>query len=272
MVTATEAVLAALSVCGAKRVALMTPYPAELVEMERAFLARAGIDIVSEISDPRSTPVEQGMLPPERWTALANRVDLAGADAFLIRCAGIQIAPLIDAIEARGKPVVTSNQALLWHCLRTLGFAERPRGYGALLAGAFNGTRPQPPLIKTVTAGPSRDKRISCLAACLSDCKTYRRGQGISHQTGKAMTPSQQGACSPEDWFRPDVRPARAARPGAGAKLRYALRRSLGGSRLRQQRGRPWQPEARIRHPPEQPIGAARRGRPGRRRQGDFYT
>ncbi|MFX1766777.1 arylmalonate decarboxylase [Paraburkholderia sp. A1RI-2L] len=137
-VTTTDAVLAALTACGAKRVALMTPYPAEVVEMERAFLSRAGIEIVSEISDPRSTPVEQGMLPPEHWAELANRVDLANVDAFLISCAGIQLAPVIDAIEVRGKPVVTSNQALLWHCLRTLGLAQRPHGYGALLAGAFD--------------------------------------------------------------------------------------------------------------------------------------
>jgi len=31
-----------------------------------------------------------------------------------------------------GKPVVTSNQALVWHALRTSGFSDSPPGLGML--------------------------------------------------------------------------------------------------------------------------------------------
>jgi maleate isomerase len=41
---------------------------------------------------------------------------------------------IADIERATGKPVVTSNSALLWFCLKTLGIEIRPTGYGALMA------------------------------------------------------------------------------------------------------------------------------------------
>jgi maleate isomerase len=70
---------------------------------------------------------------------LSERLPSASVDALLISCAGIQLASHLDAIERRfGRPVVASNQALLWYCLRVLGIETRCAGYGALLAGEFN--------------------------------------------------------------------------------------------------------------------------------------
>ncbi len=34
-----------------------------------------------------------------------------------------------------GRPVLTSNQALVWHCLRMMGIDREIRGFGRLLAG-----------------------------------------------------------------------------------------------------------------------------------------
>lgn len=137
-VTTTDAILAALRAVGARRVALMTPYPHEVVEMEIAFLARHGIEVACEIADPCSTPIQQGSFPASHWADLAAELDTDQADAVLISCAGIQVSGVIEAIERAGKPVITSNQALLWHCLRTLGLADRPTGFGSLLAGSFD--------------------------------------------------------------------------------------------------------------------------------------
>ena len=42
----------------------------------------------------------------------------------------------IDALEAieqkTGKPAISSNQAMLWHCLRMAGIADKVDGYGRL--------------------------------------------------------------------------------------------------------------------------------------------
>ncbi|MFJ1258286.1 arylmalonate decarboxylase [Cupriavidus sp. CuC1] len=137
-VTTTDAVLAALHAIGARRIALLTPYPQEVVEMEIGFLGRQGVQVSQELSYPCSTPVEQGCLPPEHWVYLAGKLDLRNVDTLLISCAGIRVSTVIEEIELMGRPVVTSNQALLWHCLKTLRLPDRPKGYGRLLNGAFD--------------------------------------------------------------------------------------------------------------------------------------
>ena len=52
---------------------------------------------------------------------------LIGGTGF--RCVGI-----IETLERDlGKPVITANQASLWHCLRMTGIRTPVEGYGALL-------------------------------------------------------------------------------------------------------------------------------------------
>ena len=41
---------------------------------------------------------------------------------------------VVDEIESRaGKPVIYSNQAMIWHCLRLAGIDDQFDGYGRLL-------------------------------------------------------------------------------------------------------------------------------------------
>lgn len=137
-VTTTDAILAALAAVGAQRIALLTPYPDDVVAMEVQFLAKQGYEVSSSLSYPCSTPVQQGSLPPSHWLDFSKDLVTDGADVVLLSCAGIQVSPVLEAIEARGLPVISSNQALLWHCLKTLELPERPQGFGQLLAGNFD--------------------------------------------------------------------------------------------------------------------------------------
>lgn len=144
-VTTIEAVLAALSAAGIRRPALLTPYPDEVVQAETEFLHSRGIEVVTHLGLPRATPVEQAVIEPGRWLALASTLDPSTIDGVLLSCAGIRIAGELQRIEDRlGLPVVASNQALLWHLLRTLGIPARPNRYGALLAGRFDTGTPCP--------------------------------------------------------------------------------------------------------------------------------
>lgn len=140
-ITTIEGVLAALRAAGIKRPALLTPYLKEVVDHEIDYLAGQGFTVAASGGLPCATPVEQGSIRPETWIEQARRLKDSDADGLLISCAGIQLAPALAQIEREfGRPVVASNQALLWLALRTLGVAARPRDYGALLAGAFDRT------------------------------------------------------------------------------------------------------------------------------------
>lgn len=137
--TTIEAVLAAGAAAGLRRVALLTPYLPEVVQAETEFLRRHGIAVVASAGQPCADPVTQGLIPPARWRALAAGLGGTDCDGLLISCAGIQIAAVLGTIEeAFGRPVIASNQALVWHCLRLLGLPDRPAGFGRLLAGAFD--------------------------------------------------------------------------------------------------------------------------------------
>lgn len=134
-VTTIDAVLYALDALATTRVALVTPYPEEVVRAETDHLAGHGLTVVTSAGLPRSTPVEQGEIVPERWLDVIDGLALDGIDAILVSCAGVQIAPVIDVIEAKtGLPVITSNQALLWWILEVLDLPDRVMGHGRLLA------------------------------------------------------------------------------------------------------------------------------------------
>jgi len=78
--------------------------------------------------------------PPERWADLAVEHARADADGYFLSCTNTTQIEAIEPIEHRlGKPVVNSNQAVLWACMRRLrgklGAARPARGLGRLFEG-----------------------------------------------------------------------------------------------------------------------------------------
>ncbi|MDK3018758.1 maleate cis-trans isomerase family protein [Pseudodonghicola flavimaris] len=137
--TTFEAVLEALRAAGLKRIALMTAYVDEVNAAEIEVLKAEGFEVVACGGIPCTNPLDQGAIPPERWYETAMSLKDVAADGLLISCAGIQISPVLARIEAEfGRPVIASNQAVVWHCLRRLGIEDRYPGYGALLEGTFD--------------------------------------------------------------------------------------------------------------------------------------
>jgi len=141
-VTTIEAVIEALEAAQVRRFALMTPYLPEVVAAETAFFDSRGYSVAAHAGIACEDPIAQGTIPPERWRALARTLRDTDCEGLLISCAGIQLAPVLEQIEREfGRPVIASNQALVWCCLRRLGLPDRSAGYGALLEGAFDRPR-----------------------------------------------------------------------------------------------------------------------------------
>jgi maleate cis-trans isomerase len=60
-------------------------------------------------------------VPPERWVRTALDNARADADGYLLCCTNTtQIEAITDIEHALGKPVVNSNQAVMWACLDRL--------------------------------------------------------------------------------------------------------------------------------------------------------
>ena len=87
--------------------------------------ASLGIAVDREITEYRADGLREQIL----------RLDRCGADAIFVSCTSLRIAALIPEIEAAsGLPLVTSNQALAWHCLTLAGRPAGLAGFGRLLA------------------------------------------------------------------------------------------------------------------------------------------
>ena len=65
---------------------------------------------------------------------MALETDVPDAEALFVSCTALRTSSIIDELEQRlKKPVVTSNQALVWHSLRLSGYETPVEGYGRLL-------------------------------------------------------------------------------------------------------------------------------------------
>jgi maleate isomerase len=141
-VTTIEAVIAGCRAQNMRRIGLLTPYPQEVIEVEREYFAGLGIEVVSALGRPCATPVEQGSLPSSTWLELAQGFRGMALDGVLISCAGIQVAEVLAIIEAQLElPVVSSNQALVWMCLQRLGIEREVQGFGSLFAKSLAGIK-----------------------------------------------------------------------------------------------------------------------------------
>ena len=135
------AVVRALRALGARRIGVATPYPESRNVLARSFLASEGFDVLTLEAlgiGEEAWQMQGGFLariPPEVAYRLARQADREEADALLISCTDLPTLAIVSRLEeALGKPVVTSNTAMFWDCMRRAGLNERTDGVGTLLA------------------------------------------------------------------------------------------------------------------------------------------
>ena len=133
--TMTGAVMEALRSFGVSRLALVTPYIEEINRREIAFMASVGIEIVHETGLGIADTVAIAKIPPERVIELgrAAAAQAPHAEALFLSCGNLRTLEAIPVLEAEiGKPVISSNQALLWSSLRLAGIDDAMAEFGSL--------------------------------------------------------------------------------------------------------------------------------------------
>ncbi|OED42001.1 arylmalonate decarboxylase [Chromatiales bacterium (ex Bugula neritina AB1)] len=127
-------VLDALRELNAKKIVVATPYLDEVNSVEARYLLENGIDVLDIQGLQLKTGIEFGQVEPSYWKEFALDVDQAEADAIFLSCGGIRSLEVVEEIEqAAGKPVITSNQAQMWSCLRRASIVDELHGFGQLL-------------------------------------------------------------------------------------------------------------------------------------------
>jgi maleate isomerase len=126
-ITTSGALLEALAALGAGRVAVATPYDAELTARLAAFLEEAGHAVVSTARLGLTGDIWR--VTSASVSELVEALPLGDAEAVVISCTNL---PTYDALpkleETLGLPVVSANEATMWAALRALDAlpADRP--------------------------------------------------------------------------------------------------------------------------------------------------
>lgn len=133
VITPIGAVARALRALGAHKIAVATPYVTSVNEQVENVLSRDGFQTVSGAAFHTEDGFAMMRMPPECFVTAALAADSKDAEAIFISCTGIVVGSVIGEIERlTGKPVVTSNQAIAWQCLETVGARAPSIRFGRL--------------------------------------------------------------------------------------------------------------------------------------------
>ena len=131
--TLVTGVVDALEELKVKNLVVGTPYLDEINTKEAEFLINKGFSVLNIQGLNLTKGIEFGTVTPEYWIKFALEINEEAADAIFLSCGGIRSTEVIDRIEQKvGKPVITSNQAQMWSCLRRAGVDDKILGFGEL--------------------------------------------------------------------------------------------------------------------------------------------
>ena len=126
-------VMRALRTVGARKIVVATPYLDEINEREAVYMHKAGFEILDIAGLNLERDSDMVRVAPDYVTEFALSLDRPDADAIFVSCGALRTLDVVAEIEARaGKPVIASNQAMIWDTLRLAGISDRIEGYGQL--------------------------------------------------------------------------------------------------------------------------------------------
>lgn len=127
-------VVQALRAFGVRTVSIGTAYTDDINRLEREYFEQAGLRVAVIEGLGLITDEEMNRVSPGFIERFARSLDRPEADAIFLSCGALRSTQVIEAVErALGKPVIASNQASFWHCLRLAGIDDRIEGFGRLL-------------------------------------------------------------------------------------------------------------------------------------------
>src|SRR5262249_35413 len=117
-------VLEALQTLGLRRLRLLIPYKSNQAVID--YLTATGFAVVHDVALGLKS-LEFAAVTPREWAELARKHDRADADGIFLSCTNTTQIEAIEEIEDElGKPVVNSNQAVLWGCVKRLKSSRAP--------------------------------------------------------------------------------------------------------------------------------------------------
>lgn len=131
-----SAAVAAFRALGKERIAVVTPYTADVTAPVVDLFGEHGLTVTAVGSFLESSDLVVARITEESIAAGARHIAAQGeCDAVFVSCTSLRLFGVVAELEAElGVPVVSSNLALLWHLLRLGGVDDRLNDLGTLFA------------------------------------------------------------------------------------------------------------------------------------------
>jgi maleate isomerase len=114
--TTAQATRKALQAVEARNIVLLTPYTQPVTDHEAEFLCKSGFSVLAAKGLNLGGAESYAAALPAFWRERLVKAAMPDADAYLVSCANITVFEAIDNAEmVLGRPVITSNQAVLWN-------------------------------------------------------------------------------------------------------------------------------------------------------------
>jgi maleate isomerase len=133
VVTAANALKELIETTGRRRIGLVTPYPVWVTELAIRYWQASGFEVVDAKELPGVVSIYD--VGTDAVVATAQQMMSTGADVILLSGTGVPTVPAVGILSRTATmPVISSNLALAWWMLRTLGIDLRDSPSPALHA------------------------------------------------------------------------------------------------------------------------------------------
>ena len=131
--TPITAAIKAFNYLGIKKIAVLTPYPKDVNETVFNYLNENNLTIDSFSSFNLEYDSEIAQVSLESLQKEIAKIDLSNVDGLFVSCTALKIVDVLDKIEKlQNTTIISSNQAIIWDCLRSVGIDTKIKGYGKL--------------------------------------------------------------------------------------------------------------------------------------------
>ena len=121
-ISAWTALRDALAHLGVRRFALGTPYPAAIHALAPPFFAELGFTLTDDATLDIRQMADVPRVDAGQLRKLVAGLDVAGGDAVVLLATDLPTFASLKSLAAMtGRPVLSSNQTILWSALRTIG-------------------------------------------------------------------------------------------------------------------------------------------------------
>ena len=134
VITPITSAVNALKHLNLKKISVFTPYPQAINEKVINYFKNEGLVIQSFASFNLESDLDIGKIDPQYLLEVLTKIDTSDAEALFISCTALPVFEIIQELENKIKKIVlSSNQALIWDSIRSVGYNSSIEGYGKLL-------------------------------------------------------------------------------------------------------------------------------------------